>query len=91
MTKRLTVSLPDDIAEYLDAEPNASAAVADALRARMQRGAATTAMLRAAGFALTDEGIAQARGRLPRLTEAQRAESRRRLADTRTDEGRIVA
>jgi hypothetical protein len=35
-------------------------------------------MLRAAGFDLTDEGIAQARGKLPRLTKAQRAESHRR-------------
>lgn len=78
MTKRVTVSLPDDVAAYLDAEANASAAVTDALRARMQRGAAAAAMLRAAGFNLTDEGIARARGTLPRLTDEQRAESRRR-------------
>jgi hypothetical protein len=35
MTQRLTVSLPDDVAAWLATEPNASAAVADALRARM--------------------------------------------------------
>jgi hypothetical protein len=85
MTKRVTVSLPDDVAAYLDGEANASAAVADALRARMQRGAATAAMLRAAGFDITDEGIARARGTLPRRTAEQRAESRRRLAEIQAD------
>jgi BMFP domain-containing protein YqiC len=78
MTKRITVSLPDDVAEYLAREENASAAVADAVRARMNRGAAALAVLRAAGFDITDEGLARARGKLPRLAPEQRAESRRR-------------
>lgn len=73
------MSLPDDVAEYLDKHPNSSAVVAEAIRARMQRGAAVAAALRAAGFNLTDEGIAAARGKLPRLTEKQRAESQRYL------------
>jgi hypothetical protein len=79
MTRRITVSLPDDVAQYLDKHPNSSAIVAEAVRARMERGAAVAAALRAAGFNLTDEGIASARGKLPRLTEQQRAESRRYL------------
>ena len=79
MTKRVTVSLPDDVAAYLEGEKNASAAVTDALRARMRRGATTLAMLRAAGFNITDEGVAAARGKVPRLTEEQREEGRRRL------------
>jgi hypothetical protein len=80
MTKRVTVTLPDDVAAYLEGENNASAAVTDALRARMKRGAAAAAMLRASGFDLTDEGITRARGKLRRLTDEQRAESWRRYA-----------
>ncbi|RIW40694.1 hypothetical protein D3H59_28575 [Micromonospora endophytica] len=74
----MTVSLPDDVATYLDGEENASAAVADALRARMDRAAATAAMLRAVGVEVTDEGVARVRGRLPRLSAEQRAENARR-------------
>ncbi|UQU66219.1 hypothetical protein COUCH_08020 [Couchioplanes caeruleus] len=77
MTRRITVSLPDDVADYLAKHPNSSAVVADAVRARMERGAAVTAALRAAGFNLTDEGIAAARGKLPPFTDKQRAEFRR--------------
>ena len=78
MTKRITVSLPDDIAGYLEAETNVSAVVADAVRARMDRGAAALAVLRAAGFAITEEGLARRRGTLPRLSPQQAADSRRR-------------
>jgi hypothetical protein len=79
MTKRLTVSVPDDVADYLDGKPNASAAVTEAVRAHMKRGAAVAAILRAAGYNITDEGIERTRGKLPRrLSPAQRAESRRR-------------
>ena len=70
------MSLPDDVAQYLDKHPNSSAVVADAVRARMERGAAVTAALRAAGVDLTDEGIAAARGKLPKFTDEQRSEFR---------------
>jgi Arc/MetJ-type ribon-helix-helix transcriptional regulator len=76
MTRRITVSLPDDVADYLASFSNASAVVTEAVRAYMNRGAAITAALRAAGVPLTDEGIAAARGTLPAFTEAQRAEIR---------------
>lgn len=75
MTRRVTVDLPDDVADYLDGEPNASAAVADALRARMDRGAATAAMLRAVGIEVTE---GRHRTSLPPVTDQQRAENRRR-------------
>jgi hypothetical protein len=77
MTRRITVSLPDDVAEYLDKHPNSSAIVTQAVRARMQRSATTRAMLEAAGFAITDEGIAKWRGKLKPFTDEQRAEARR--------------
>lgn len=70
------MSLPDDVAQYLDKHPNSSAVVADAVRARMERGAAVAAALRAAGFPLTEEGIAAARGKLPKLTDEQRSQFR---------------
>ena len=78
MTKRITVSLPDDVAAFLERRENASATVADAVRGQMERGAAIAAALRAAGYKLTDEGIAAARGKLPPMTEEQKAEIRRR-------------
>jgi hypothetical protein len=79
MTRRITVSLPDDVAEYLDQHPNTSAVVTEAVRARMQQGATTRAMLKAAGFNITEEGVAKWREALRPPTEEQRAESRRRL------------
>jgi hypothetical protein len=35
MTVKMSFSLPDDVAEYVRRQPNASAEVAEALRARM--------------------------------------------------------
>jgi len=80
MTKRITVSLPDDVAEYLAHHPNSSAVVTDAVRAQMDRGSTTRAMLRVAGFNITDEGAAKWRDKLRPLTEEQRAEGDRWLA-----------
>ena len=73
------MSLPDDVAQYLDRHPNSSAIVTEAVRAQMQRSATTRAMLEAAGFPITDEGVARWRDKLSKPTNAQRAESRRRL------------
>jgi hypothetical protein len=78
MTKRVTVSLPDDVAAYLEGEGNVSAAVADAVRARMDRAAATAAMLRAVGIEVAEPGAGRGRRSLPRLTEQQRADNARR-------------
>lgn len=73
------MSLPDDVAEYLDKHSNSSAIVAKAVRAQMERVATTRAMLETAGFHITDEGMAKWRDVLRPATEEQRAESRRRL------------
>jgi hypothetical protein len=78
MTKRVTVSLPDDIAAYLETHDNASAAVADALRAKMDRGASTEMMLRAMGFDITEDGKARIRAAMPPFTPEQKAEIKRR-------------
>jgi hypothetical protein len=60
MTKKITVSLPDDVAERLESEPNVSAFVAEAVRARMGAERMRRA-LQDLGFNLTDEGMAEAR------------------------------
>jgi hypothetical protein len=80
MTRRITVSLPDDVAEYLDKHPNSSAIVTEAVRARMERGATTRSMLAEVGINVTDEGVANWRDKLRPFTEEQRAESDRRMA-----------
>lgn len=83
MTKRVTVSLPDDVAAYLENRDNASAAVTEALRAQMSRGAATEAILRSLGFNITEEGKARWRDKIKPLTDEQKAEidRRRRLLE----------
>jgi hypothetical protein len=63
MTRRITVSLPDDLAEHLSREGNVSAYVAAALRERLEREQARR-LLAEHGFPpITDEGIARARER----------------------------
>lgn len=74
MTKRVTVSLPDDIAAYLEQSDNASATVADALREKMDRASTTESMLVAMGFKITPEGRERARTSLSRIDDATRAE-----------------
>jgi hypothetical protein len=64
--------------DYLDGHPKTAAIVIEAVRARMERGATTRAMLEAAGFRLTEEGRAWARSVLKPLTEEQKAEVQRR-------------
>ena len=71
------MSLPDDVAEYLDKHPNSSAIVTEAVRARIERAATTRAMQEAAGFRFTREGQAWARSALRPLTNEEKAESQR--------------
>ena len=73
MTKRVTVSLPDDIADRLEREPNASAYVAAALRGQMER-EETRRLLAEHGFVLTEQGRERARRRLAAVREAMTPE-----------------
>ena len=68
MTKRITVSLPDDVAAHLDNAINVSAVVAEAVRAQMDRAAATEELLRAVGFEITAAGRERLRNHLAPLT-----------------------
>jgi len=86
MSKRVTVNLPDDVAERLSQEGNVSAFVTEAVRARM-RHETTKAMMEAAGFRFTDERLAAARQRLQegrrRMTPDVLTEGRRMLDEMR--------
>jgi metal-responsive CopG/Arc/MetJ family transcriptional regulator len=69
MSKRVTVSLPDDLGDALEKMPAGarSSYVAAALRDRMEhetRAAANDQMLREAGYVFTDEGLTRMRNRL---------------------------
>jgi hypothetical protein len=80
MTQKIAVSLPDDVANYLRSQPNASATVATAVRAHMT-GESTRQMLREAGFVLTEEGRAKWRERLRRPIPPEVIEAGRRMLE----------
>ncbi len=63
MTRRLTITLPDDVAERLDGEPNASAYIAEAIRFKVavER---LAAVLEQDGVVVTGEGRTRMRHRL---------------------------
>ncbi|MET8260793.1 hypothetical protein [Micromonospora sp. NPDC005205] len=59
MTKKIAISVPDDVAERLALEPNVSAFITDSVRQRMAS-EHTRRALRRVGFQLTNEGLAEA-------------------------------
>jgi metal-responsive CopG/Arc/MetJ family transcriptional regulator len=71
MTRRITISLPDDVADRLDEAPNASAFIASAVRHTV-RGEQTAGMLASAGIEVTEEGRERARQRLREARERLR-------------------
>ena len=73
MARRVTLDLPDDVAEYLESVDNSAAAVADAVRAHMDPGAPPTARGRA-----EEPRGPRSRPVLPPMTPEQRAEIKRR-------------
>ena len=72
MTRRLTITVPDDVAERLDREDNASAYITSQVRAGL-RSEAASAMVESHGYVVTDEGRVRARAALRKAQE--RAES----------------
>jgi len=76
-SRRVTVSLPEDIADYLSSKTNASAEVAAALGERMRRGQATRDALLAIGFELDDDRINRMRAEMPPMSREAKAEARR--------------
>ncbi|WP_405428835.1 hypothetical protein [Micromonospora sp. NBC_00617] len=81
MTSKRSVSLPDDVAEWLDRQPNVSAAITAAVRAQMAVGHLHE-VLRRAGIEVTEEGRARWRERLAApIPPDALAEGRRMLRD----------
>jgi hypothetical protein len=66
MTRKLTISLPDDVATDLDNVGNVSAYVAEALRS-YRRGRQVRDLLARQGVVVTDEGVARMRKRLQEM------------------------
>lgn len=72
MTRRFSISLPDDVAVLLDTVDNASAFIAEAIRRDSSR-RARRAMFARHGHHVTDDGVAAAGQRLRELEERRRA------------------
>jgi metal-responsive CopG/Arc/MetJ family transcriptional regulator len=70
--RRISISLPDDVAERLDREDNASAYVAGAVRARMRR-EQIRGILADAGIDITREGVDRMRERVHALEQRRAA------------------
>lgn len=62
MSKRITVYLPDDVAERVEQAQNASAFIASAVRSAVRREEAAHALAEA-GITVTPEGVAAMRDR----------------------------
>jgi hypothetical protein len=92
MTRKITISVPDDIAERLDREKNVSAFVAGSLRRTMDA-EHTRSVLTQLGFDLSEEGMAEARARyrqaLASVTPELQAQALRLIAET--SRGRLPA
>ncbi len=69
LPKKISIYLPEDIRETLDGVENASAYIAESIRMRRRR-EATRAVLRDAGYLVTDAGIDRMRHRLLALDVA---------------------
>ena len=63
VTRKISITLPDDVAQLLDREENASAYIAEAIRLRQQREHVRDFLARH-GYEVTDEGIGRMRQRL---------------------------
>ncbi|HEY0698936.1 MAG TPA: hypothetical protein VGD43_14140 [Micromonospora sp.] len=81
MTAKLSISVPDDVAAWLSGQPNASAAVAAAVRAQMLA-ARTDEILRRAGIAVSADGKARWRARLAQPMTADVLDQGRRMLDS---------
>ncbi|RKR93113.1 hypothetical protein BDK92_7627 [Micromonospora pisi] len=79
MTAKRSISVPDDVSEWLDGQPNVSAAITAAVRAQMAGGRVDEVMRRA-GIEVTEAGKARWRDRLEPMP-ADVLDAGRRLLD----------
>ena len=79
MSKRVSLDLPDDVADRIARAPDAIAYVTNALRRQMEVEQTTRALLAEHGMPVTEEGIARARARrlaIPKMDPQEREELR---------------
>jgi hypothetical protein len=84
MTKKIAISLPDDVAERVAQEENASAFIADAVRRRMASEEARR-VLRGLGFELSDESMAAVQAEMDAARAGVTPELRSKAATLRSD------
>jgi len=84
MTKKIAISLPDDVAERVAQEENASAFIADAVRRRMASEEARR-VLRGLGFELSDETMASVQAEMDAARAGVTPELRAKAATLRSD------
>ncbi len=82
MTKKIAISVPDDVADRLAKEPNVSAFITESVRHRMSAERIRRSMTDA-GITLTDEGIANAARKLEELQASITPELRVQAAELR--------
>lgn len=94
MTRRITISLPDDVADYVErSHGTTSGFIADVLRRKM-RADGLRARWAEHGYVVTDEDIERARRRLaerPPITDEQHDRNMRWLRQFGDDEGSAAA
>src|SRR5262245_51301449 len=90
MTRKIAISVPDDVAERLEREPNVSAYVSGAVRRRMSA-ERTREALAALGFNITDEDIARAHVEHRQLMESVTPELRVKAAAVKAELDRVRA
>lgn len=80
MTAKRSISLPDDVDRWLNEQPNASAAIAAAVRAQIASGRVED-VLRRAGIEVTDQGKSRWRERLAAPMPAEALREGQRMLD----------
>ncbi|WP_051366976.1 hypothetical protein [Hamadaea tsunoensis] len=78
-SRRLSITLPEDVAKVLDDQPNASAYIAESLRMRTRRETALR-VVRDAGYEITQEGVDRMRARLDEMAVRRRDREQRHAA-----------
>lgn len=73
-SRRLSITLPEDVARVLDDQPNASAYIAESLRMRTRRESAVREVSQA-GYEISAQGVDRMRARLE-AADARRRERR---------------
>ncbi|KXK59819.1 hypothetical protein AWW66_22335 [Micromonospora rosaria] len=76
----MSISVPPDVAERLEQEPNASAYITQAVRDRMRLDA-LDAELAHAGIEVTEQGVAEARARRAAVEAEWTSQRRQALRD----------